>query len=75
MKKSNTNKKEYQYYPLSLFTHSGFIFEIKCSLDEFNVKDANWELRVHVGKPNEDYKKDTDESLPFDSLIDQGRQR
>ena len=58
----NQFQKKYRYFPLSLF-----------SLDETNVKDAEWELRIHTTKANERYFKGDDIPIPRDSLIFQGK--
>ena len=55
-------QKEYKYAPLSLF-----------SLEETNVKTAEWELRKHRGKASDAYKEESDIKLAPDSLIYQGK--
>ena len=40
-----------------------------CSLDETNVKTAEWELRKHRGKASDAYIEGSDIKLAPDSLI------
>ena len=60
----NQFQKEYGYFPLSLF-----------SLDETNVKDAEWELRIHTTKDCIRFIKGEDVSIPRNSLIFQGKEK